>query len=151
MSITTVLLDAGPLGLATNSQAASDAVQCQQWIQPLDFQGLRIIIPEVTDCEVRRQLQRAGKMAGLRRLDALSLQYNYLPVTKQDWRQAALFWAQARQQRYQTADNKSLDADVILAAQAVTLGLPAGQVVIATTNVGHLARFTDAKRWQEIP
>lgn len=90
-------------------------------------------------------------MAGLRRLDALSLQYNYLPVTKQDWRQAALFWAQARQQRYQTADNKSLDADVILAAQAVTLGLPAGQVVIATTNVGHLARFTDAKRWQEIP
>ena len=63
-------------------------------------------------------------------------------------RQAAVFWAQARQQRMQTADNLALDADVILAAQAVTLGVP--DVVIATTNVGHLARFVSAKLWRDL-
>lgn len=127
-----------------------EAESCRSWLRSLVSSGVHVIIPEVTDYEVRRELLRAGKVNGLKRLEALIAQYDYLPLTKQDWRQA-LFWAQARQQRYQTADNKSLDADVILAAQAVTLDLPAGQVVIATTNAGHLARFTDAKRWQEIP
>jgi hypothetical protein len=37
---------------------------------------------------------------------------------------------------------------MILAAQAVSLGLP--QAVIATTNVGHLSRFVQADLWQNI-
>ena len=37
---------------------------------------------------------------------------------------------------------------VILAAQAKTLGVP--DVVIATTNVGHLSRFAPAELWQDI-
>ncbi len=54
--------------------------------------------------------------------------------------QAARFWAQTRQQGQPTAGDKALDADMILAAQAMTLGVP--DVVIATTNVGHLTTIT---------
>jgi len=63
-------------------------------------------------------------------------------------RMAARFWAEARQQGQPTADDKTIDADVILAAQASTL--QASDVVVATTNVGHLARFVSAELWQDI-
>jgi hypothetical protein len=43
-----------------------------------------------------------------------------------------------------------LDGDVILAAQAHRFVREAGGVVVATTNVGHLARFAAAQQWQEI-
>ncbi len=45
-------------------------------------------------------------------------------------------------------DAREQDADMILAAQAVTLGMP--DVVIATTNVGHLSRFAAAELWRDI-
>jgi hypothetical protein len=63
---------------------------------------------------------------------------------------AAEFWAQARNQGFPTADDAALDADVILAAQAAILGEAVGEVVIVTTNVGHLARFADARKWDEV-
>jgi hypothetical protein len=54
----------------------------------------------------------------------------------------------ARQQGQPTADDKALDGDVILAARAITLGIT--NVVIATTNVGHLSRFAPAALWPDI-
>jgi hypothetical protein len=63
-------------------------------------------------------------------------------------RKAAELWAQVRQQGRPTADPKELDGDVILAAQTLLLGTP--DVVVATTNVGHLARYVNAKHWQEV-
>jgi hypothetical protein len=65
-------------------------------------------------------------------------------------RLAAQLWARARQQGQPTADPKELDADVILSAQVLGLSLPAGEAVIATTNVGHLSRFAAAQAWQQI-
>ena len=64
--------------------------------------------------------------------------------------QAAELWAQARQQALPTADPKALDADTILAAQAILLRKPGDTVVIATNNVGHLQRFTAADLWQNL-
>ena len=83
------------------------------------------------------------------RLDALADLLEYLPLTTAAMRQAAVLWAQARQQGRPTADDKALDGEVILAAQAITLG--ATDVVIATTNVGHLSRFAPAALWSDIP
>jgi hypothetical protein len=40
--------------------------------------------------------------------------------------------------------------DVILVAQALSLSVPTDDIVVATTNVGHLSRFLDARRWTEI-
>lgn len=49
-----------------------------------------------------------------------------------------------------TANDKALDGDVILAAQAVLVSQASEEVVIATTNVRHLSRFAQASRWEEI-
>jgi hypothetical protein len=98
---------------------------------------------------VRRELLRANKARGLARLDALAGLLEYLPLTTAAMRQTAVFWAQARQHGRPTADDKALDGDVILAAQAMTLGV--ADVVIATTNVGHLSRFAPAALWPDIP
>ncbi|WP_226889560.1 hypothetical protein [Nostoc sp. MG11] len=46
------------------------------------------------------------------------------------------------------ASDKTIDGDIILVAQAVTLAVL--DVVIATTNVGHLSRFVSADLWQNI-
>ncbi len=72
----------------------------------------------------------------------------YLPLTTAAMQQAAKLWAEARQQGQPTAGDKTIDGDMILVAQAITLGSP--DVVIATTNVGHLSRFITAELWQNI-
>ncbi|BAG04914.1 hypothetical protein MAE_51030 [Microcystis aeruginosa NIES-843] len=61
---------------------------------------------------------------------------------------AALFWAQARQQGQPTAGDKTIDGDMILIAQAVTLSVK--NLIIVTTNVGHLSKFVRADLWQNI-
>ena len=63
-------------------------------------------------------------------------------------RRAAELWAQARQQGQATASDNTIDVDMILVAQALALGSP--DVVIATTNVGHLSRFVGAELWRNI-
>jgi hypothetical protein len=110
--------------------------------------GHRVVIPEIADYEVRRELTRARKETGLIRLDLLCTTYEYLPITTAVMRQAALFWATARQKGRPTADDKALDGDVILAAQAVMLGEP--NTIIATTNVAHLSLFTRVEHWRKI-
>ncbi len=63
---------------------------------------------------------------------------------------AAKLWAEARQTGQPTADAKALDGDVILSAQARLLCDETTEVIIATTNVGHLSRFIPALDWQSI-
>ena len=105
----TVLLDAGPLGLVTNPRRSRQSVACAQWLQALVQHGSRVLVPEIADYEVRRELLRANKARGLARLDALANLLEYLPLTTAAMRQAAVFWAQARQQGRPTADDKALD------------------------------------------
>jgi hypothetical protein len=84
-------------------------------------------------------------------LDRAKSTLGYVPITTEAMLQASLFWAQARHQGQPTAPDLALDADVILAAHAMLLAAQEGDtVVIATTNVGHLARFAPAQRWQDI-
>jgi predicted nucleic acid-binding protein len=110
--------------------------------------GAQIIVPEIADYELRRELLRVKKKRGLAHLEILITQIKYLPITTAAMRQAAAFWAQARQQGQQTASDNTIDCDMILAAQAYTLG--ATDFVIATTNIRHLSRFVPADLWQNI-
>jgi hypothetical protein len=128
MVIRTVLLDAGPLGLATNPNRSPSNLACTRWLQELLAKGVQVLVPEISDYEIRRELLRANKDHGIAKLDALASFLGYLPLTT-------------------TASDQSLDADVLLAGQALTLG---HGVVIATTNVGHLSRFAPAEEWHKI-
>jgi predicted nucleic acid-binding protein len=105
-----VLLDAGPLGLVTNPKHSPQSLACAQWLQTLVADGVRVILPEIADYEVRRELLRAQKTKGLARLDALARLLEYLPLTTAALRQAALFWALARQQGQPTAGDKASTA-----------------------------------------
>ena len=143
-----IFLDAGPLGLVTNPRRSVVGAACAEWIQALATNGRQIVVPEIAGYEVRRELLRANKTQGVANFNALVRLLDYLPITTAAMRQAALLWAQARQQGQPTAGDKTIDADIILAAQAVTFDAP--DVVIATTNVGHLSRFVAAELWTKI-
>lgn len=143
-----IVLDTGPLGLVTNPKLSAESTACAQWLQAHITVGNRVIIPEIADYEIRRELLRANKTKGIARLDDLAKLLEYLPITTTAMRQAAQLWAQARQQGQPTAGDKTIDGDMILVAQAMTLAIP--DVVIATTNVGHLSKFIAAELWQNI-
>jgi hypothetical protein len=104
----------------------------------------------MADYEVRRELLLARLHASLNVLNALQSELDYLPITTPIPRQAAMFWAEARQQGVPTADRHALDADVIVAATARLLRDDDHDVIVASTNVGHLSRFVPAERWQDI-
>lgn len=110
--------------------------------------GHRLIVPEITDYEVRRELLRLRYSTSIIRLDALAQRLEYLEITTATLRRAAELWASARHAGQPTAGDDTIDADMILAAQAESLGSP--NTIIATSNVGHLTRFSQADEWTRI-
>ena len=142
-----VLLDSSPLGLVTHTKRSAITVECAEWLSALRTAGVRLIVPEVSDYEVRRELVRMGLAKSMRLLDALAESLEYQPITTAAMRLAADLWADARRTGRPTAGADALDGDVILAAQARTLGVP---TLVATTNARHLAHYTDAAFWRDI-
>jgi predicted nucleic acid-binding protein len=142
-----IVLDAGPAGFLCNPRPGSVARLCQVWLTQLLANSRRVILPEISDYEVRRELIRLGAVQSLDLLNDLTAFVEYLPLTTTVMRAAADLWALARNSGYPTAGPHRLDADVILAAQALSLNVP---VVIATTNVRHLSRFVPAEEWPTI-
>ena len=145
-----ILLDSSPVGLITNPKANPLAKDCQQWFYTLLQRKYKVILPEIVDYEIRRELLRANKLSGLKRLDQLKSEILYLPITTEIMLKAAELWAKARQQGKPTADNQALDGDVILASQALALKNIDYEVIIATSNKKHLSLFTEAEDWQTI-
>ena len=83
-------------------------------------------------------------MKGLEHVDALKAAIGYLPLTTAVMVRAAELWAKMRNLGTPTAPPDALDADVILAAIAESVG-----AIIVTENVGHLSRMVPAKHWRE--
>ncbi len=142
-----ILLDSGPVGLLTHPRNPPHAADCRVGLHDLLAAGRRVILPEVIDYEVRRELLRLGSFTALNHLDSLGVQLEYLPLASAVMRHAAGLWAHVRTAGLPTADIHALDIDVILAAQALSLQVP---VVVATDNVAHLSRFVNAEPWQRI-
>ena len=147
-----VVLDAGPLWLAASARGKPPADACRAWIKTLEAVGTRVAIPEIADYEVRREFLLRGATAGLRRLNVLKIALEYHPISTAAMLKAADFWASIRRGGLPTAGPREIDADAILAAQAVTAGSLGDTVTIATTNVLHLSRFpgVDARNWATI-
>jgi predicted nucleic acid-binding protein len=141
-----IILDTGPVGWLSSPSGKPPSVACRAWANALRVAGRRVIVPEIADYEVRRELLRAGKAVGIAILDGLCSTFEYLPLSTAAMRKAAELWALARRQGRPTAPDPALDGDVILAAQALTRGAP--QIVVTTSNVGHLSRFVPAEPWR---
>jgi predicted nucleic acid-binding protein len=136
-----ILLDAGPTGLASQAPGKPTADACRAWIDALRAGGSVVAIPEIARYEVRRELVRAGALAGLRRLDGLHPALAFQPITSGVMDRASELWALVRRAGLPTAPDLALDGDAILAAQALILAEAGNQVLVATTNVTHLVRF----------
>ena len=147
-----VPLDASVIGLLCSSPLIPDVAACKAWVARLKLGGAIVVIPDVTLYEVRRELIRVGAAAKLLRLDQFHASVRSARVTPDAWLKAAEFWALVRSAGRPTADPHALDGDAILAGVAATIGAPGDVVTIATSNVGHLARFPgiDARRWETI-
>lgn len=151
-----VFLDSGVLGLLSSPKDSGEAGDCKEWFFRLLSRSVYIVTSDICDYEVRRgiilSLLQEQPVNGLKNLDSLPEWIEFLPLTKELMKEAAQVWAEARSQGIPTADNKNIDGDVIIAAQWRLLKeeYPGREVVIATTNVKHLQRFTDADTWRNI-
>jgi hypothetical protein len=147
-----ILLDAGPLGLAARRPGIAEVRQCLAWLATLERSGAMIVVPEIADYEVRRELIRARIMSGLGRLDRLKTRFFYLPISTSAMLLAATFWADVRQRGIPTASPDALDADCVLAGMAASAFDPGDSVTVATNNAVHLVRFPgiDARDWPTV-
>ncbi len=150
--IATIVLDSGPLGLLAERPGLRIADDCRAWLESHVQQGTIALVPEIADYEVRRELLRLNNLPALARLNTFNnaIHDRYLPLTTSAMRRAAEFWADSRRRGLPTAGPKELDADVIVAAQAVAGPWPIADLVVATTNPVHLARFVKADLWTNI-
>lgn len=153
--IEAVFLDTSPLGTASKRPKQSlEVEQCQAWVRSLLDAGIRVIVPEIADYEVRRELVRLAKRSNNRdsvdRLDNFLTTVEYLPVDTETLRDAAELWAESRNQGFVTADKHALDGDVILCAQVLRYPIAASNIVVATSNVRHLEHFVTAALWKSI-
>ena len=138
------MLDSGPLGRLSHANYTRNR-EIRAWLASLLDSDISVFLPEIADYEVRRNLIVENLTGSLANLDALPSLIAYVPITTADMRQAAVYWAQSRKSGRSVGDARELNADVILAAQAVRLGC-----MIATDNIGHLSQFTDARLWTSI-
>jgi predicted nucleic acid-binding protein len=154
-----VLLDTGVLGLIINSKPSDknreEVRQCNEWMENLLKNNIRIVVSEIADYEERRELILQNKLNNIQRLDALISRVGYFRITTDVMREAAKLWAFTRKEGKQTADNKALDADVILCAQAIIAKREGIDVIIATSDPGDLNRllrnyYISARRWRDI-
>src|SRR4051794_37368033 len=117
-------------------------MEADAWLQSHLSAGNEIFVPAVADFEIRRELERLHLSSSLIRLDQFNSEVpgRFLSLTDADFRVASRFWAEARNRGTPTADRRELDCDVLIASQAYAL-TEFGEVVVATTNVGHLGQF----------
>jgi predicted nucleic acid-binding protein len=147
---TYICLDSAPTSLLSLPARTPEVRAITQWAANCDAAGHTIVVPEIVDYEVRRELIRSGKTASITELNNLKQDFVYLPLTTSAMLMAADLWASVRQQGKPTAADENIDVDVILAAQALTLGVPVNDIVVATVNVRHLSLFLTAEPWTNI-
>ena len=136
-----IFLDSGPLGLACDNPDKDKTRDTLTWLAVGRASGSAILIPQITDYEVRRKLLHRELNASLTRLDQLSSRPgSCLPITTRSIRRAAGLWAEARRQGQPTSGGQSIDGDVILAAQALEYCSDADDWWVATENEQHLSR-----------
>ena len=125
---------------------------CQEWFYSLLSKGVLCVSSAICEYEVKRELIRRNKTEELNNLSELKQWLEFIFLEEKVLDLAAENWAKARNRGIPTADNKSLDADMIICStwQLLPEKWTGRYVVIATNNVKHLTRFSNAEIWQNI-
>jgi predicted nucleic acid-binding protein len=147
-----VIVDSGVLYTLITTSQVQEVIDCQDWFYSLLSRGVYFVTSTICKYEVKRELIRRKKVQEINNLEQLKTLVEFLTVDEQTLDVAAELWAKARDRGMPTADDKSLDADLIICAQwkLLTEEFPGRYIVIATTNVSHLSRFAEAEEWQNI-
>jgi predicted nucleic acid-binding protein len=103
-----------------------------------------LILPEISDYEVRRGLLHKDMKKAINRLDELKEMLNYLPITTDIMLKAAELWATARKQGIPSSDPKELDCDIILSSQCLSVN-----GIIVTENIKHF-NFVKAISYKDV-
>jgi predicted nucleic acid-binding protein len=152
-----VFLDTSILGIVTNPESRGETGECKRWYETLLVRGARIVTSEICAYEKKRgllkqSLKQGRNVGGLQKLEELRNGIEFLPVTKEVLDEAAQVWAEAMYQNQPMTQPSRLDADAIICAHWRLLDKdnPGRAVVIATTNLRDLNRFTVAAMWSNI-
>ncbi len=125
--------------------------QCHQWVDACEDAGHTILVPAISYYEALRELELRRAASQIERLkDFCLLPTRFIPLTTSHIETAARLWGETRRAGRPTASDDALDGDVILAAQALSLGLSPSDYIVATTNISHLSRFVPADEWTNI-
>ena len=152
-----IILDTGPLSNAAVSFAKPGNIptlseECRHWISDCEQSGSVLLVPGICYYEALRELERRRAASKIQRLQEFlfGVPSRFIPLTTTHLEAAAQMWGLARNAGISTASNNALDADVILCAQTLSLGLSSSDYIVATTNVGHLSRFVPCDDWKNI-
>jgi len=126
--------------------------RCRQWMEDCEAAGTLLLVPAIAYYEEVRDLYQRQAFAKIARFHNFCFDpARFVPLTIDHLTEAARLWGTLRRQGKPTAADKALDGDAILAAQVLSLNLPAGQFIVATRNVDHITRFgLPADEWQNI-
>jgi len=58
-----IVLDSAPLGLLFQRPGFQEADECREWLKRHLSAGTRVIVPEIVNYELRRELLRMGRIA----------------------------------------------------------------------------------------
>jgi hypothetical protein len=152
-----IILDTGPLSNAVvapvkpNSEHSPSQL-CRTWMLDCEGAGALLLVPAICYYEVLRELERRHAAVQIARLRAFvfGTPDRFIPLATEHLEAAARLWGAARNEGAPGASCEALDADVMLCAQSLALGLPPSAYVVATTNVGHLSRFVPCAEWTNI-
>jgi predicted nucleic acid-binding protein len=152
-----IILDTGPLSncvvqFAKPQQAPTLSQQCREWLNNCEEAGAILMVPAIAYYEALRELERRQAVRKIERLKAFSFLQpdRFIPLTTAHLEAAAQMWGIARNSGTTTSSDAALDADIILSAQALSLGLSTKDFIIATTNPSHLSRFAPSDLWTNI-
>jgi predicted nucleic acid-binding protein len=151
-----VFIDSGVLGLLTNPKKEGKPAQCEDWLYSLLAKGVYVVSSDICDYEVRRSLllesAKKNSFHSLNNLDELRNVINFLSLETEVIFKASQIWMETRKSGRKTADNYSIDIDIIILAHWYLLRqqYPSRYLVIATTNVRHFEGFAEALNWEDI-
>ncbi len=142
-------LDSGVLSILCYKRHP-EHIKAQEWLESLP-ESDDVYVPAIVSYEVKRKLLHLAKQAGtsttnsLTRLDALQGALQVITIKDETLTEAAELWAIARTRGYPTAGPDALDGDVLIAAQAISVG-----ATVITDNRRHLSRYCPVANWREL-